>query len=121
MGTRNGLNLLNTRDKKISHYLTTNNPKSTFNISRVDGIYEDLQQRLWLSTAKGVVLFDIESKKLIDIPYDDKVKELLALRQYSFFYDKGNTLWSITEKGVNRISLTTGIIDPLDEMSEKIA
>ena len=121
VGTRNGLNLLNTRDKKILHYLTTSNPKSTFNISHIRGIYEDLQQRIWLSTAKGVVLFDIESKKLIDIPYDDKVKELLALEQYSFFYDRYNTLWSITEKGVNRISLTTGIIDPLDEMSEKIA
>jgi len=120
IGTRNGLNLLDTRNNKILHYLTTDNPKSTFNISYVDGIHEDLQERLWLSTAKGVVLFDITSKQLIDIPYADKVKALLELRQYSFFYDRFNTLWSITEKGVNRISLTTGIIDPLDEMSEKI-
>jgi len=120
VGTRNGLNLLDTRDKKTLHYLTTDNPKATFNISYINGIHEDLQQRLWLSTAKGVVLFDIKSKRLIDIPYDDKVKALLELGQYSFFYDRFNTLWSITEKGVNRISLTTGIIDPLDEMSEKI-
>jgi len=121
IGTVNGLNLLDTRDNKVSHYLSKNNPKTTFHTSNVNGIFEDSKQQLWLSTSKSVVLFDIATKKLIDIPYDDKVKELLALGQYSFLYDRHDTLWSITEKGVNRISLTTGEIDPLDEMSETIA
>jgi len=117
IGTENGLNLLDTRYNRITPYLTINNQKSIFRLSNIYTIYEDLQQRLWISTAKGVVLFDIATEKLIDIPYNETVKELLALQQYNFFYDRDDTLWSITEKGVNRISLTTGEIDPLDEMS----
>jgi len=120
IGTQNGLNLLDTRNNKVSNYLTKENQKSNYNFSNIYGVFEDLDQRLWISTAKGVVLFDITTKKIIDIPYDDQVKELLALSQFSFFYDDHNTLWSITEKGINRISLTTGIIDPLDEMSATI-
>lgn len=121
VGTRNGLNLLNMRDNNISHYLTTNNPKSTYHKSNITKIIEDLQQRLWLVTETGVILFDIASKKIIDIPYGDKVKVLFGLYQHASFYDRHNTLWSITSKGVNRISLATGIIDPLDEMSLDIA
>ncbi|MBA6371935.1 EAL domain-containing protein [Colwellia sp. BRX8-4] len=121
IGTQNGLNLLDTRHDTMLHYLTTETPKTIYHRGNIDHLYEDLEQRLWLSTGKGVVLFDIALKKIIDIPYDVKVKELLALGQYDFFYDRYNTLWSITEKGVNRISLTTGAIDPLDEMTASIA
>jgi diguanylate cyclase (GGDEF)-like protein/PAS domain S-box-containing protein len=121
VGTRNGLNLVNTRDNTVLHYLTVDNPKTTFHIGNMTKIYEDLEQRLWLLNPLSVLLFDIATKKLIDIPFDDKVKELLALPQHFFFYDQHNTLWSHTEKGVNRISLTTGIIDPLDEMNVTIA
>jgi diguanylate cyclase (GGDEF)-like protein len=121
VGTGNGLNLVNTRDNTISQYLTVENPKTTFHIGNITKIYEDLQQRLWLSNALNIGLFDIKTRKLIDIPYDDKVKKLLALPQYSFLYDRHNTLWSHTEKGINRISLATGIIDPLDEMNATIA
>jgi diguanylate cyclase (GGDEF)-like protein/PAS domain S-box-containing protein len=117
VGTGNGLNLLNTRDNTVEHYLTTENPKSTYHTGYVLGLYEDFEDRLWVSTTKGVVLFDIATRKIIDIPYSDTVKSLLALEQYSFFYDRHNTLWIINDKGINRISLTTGEIDPLDEMS----
>jgi len=120
IGTENGLNLLDTREEKVLHYLAKANQKSIYHTSNINKIYEDLQQRLWLSTARNVVLFDTVSKKLIDIPYNDKVKELLALAQYFTFFDRHNSLWNITEKGVNRISLTTGIIDPLDEMSSSL-
>jgi len=120
VGTGNGLNLVNTRDNAISQYLTVENPKTTFHIGNITKIYEDLQQRLWLSNALNVGLFDIATRKLIDIPYNDRVKALLALPQYSFFYDKHNTLWSHNEKGINRISLATGNIDPLDEMNVTI-
>ena len=120
VGTENGLNLLDTRNKKISHYLTSDKFKSIYRISNISTIHEDFQQRLWIGTRKGVILFDIATKKLIDIPYNEKVKELLALDQYYFNYDHHNTLWSITEKGVNRISLATGNIDSLDEMRATI-
>jgi len=117
VATGNGLNLLDTRNDEVLHFLATENQKSTYHTSNIHYVYEDLQQRLWVSTAKSMLLFDTKSKKLIDIPYNDKVKELLGLVQYSSFFDHHNTLWGVTEKGVNRISLTTGIIDPLDEMS----
>jgi len=121
VGTQNGLDLLDTSNDKILHYLTTENPKTIYHRGNINHIYEDFEQRLWLSTGEGVVLFDIAAQKLIDIPFVDKVKELLTLGQYDFFYDRYNTLWSITEKGVNRISLTTSAIDPLDEMTANIA
>jgi diguanylate cyclase (GGDEF)-like protein len=120
IGTENGLNLLDLQKETITHYITTHNTKSGSRESDIYQVVEDLQQRLWLSTSKGTVLFDIATKKIIDIPYDEKVKNLLALEQYSVFYDHHNTVWSVTEKGFNRISLTTGEIDPLDEMNSAI-
>ena len=120
VGTGNGLNLLNTRDNTVVHYLTTENPKSNYHTGYVLGVYEDFEGRVWISTTKGIVLFDIASKKFIDIPYNDKVKALLTFEQYSLFYDQHNTVWSISDEGVNRISLTTGSIDPLDEMTNII-
>jgi diguanylate cyclase (GGDEF)-like protein len=120
VGTENGLNLLDIRQENVSRYLSSSNKKNNFHQSNIRNVYEDLQQRLWMSTAKGVVLFDIATEKLIKIPYDDDVKALLALRQQHLFYDRYDTLWSITERGVNRISLSTGKIDPLDEISSVI-
>lgn len=121
VGTDNGLNLIDERVDKVVNFLSIDSPKNTFHIGNINRIFEDLQQRFWISTAKGVVLFDINTKQLIDIPYSDKVKEILSLGQYTFLYDRFNHLWSHSEKGIYRISLATGEIDTLDELIEEIS
>jgi diguanylate cyclase (GGDEF)-like protein len=117
VGTANGLNLVEIGNEKVSHFLMSDNPKNNFPVVNVK---EGFDKTLWLSTAEGVVLFDIETKKLIDIPLSDEAKVFLKVEQYDFFYDRYNTLWSITRKGVNRVSLTTGEVDPLNDMTATI-
>lgn len=120
VGTGNGINLLNSHTATVEHYLVKDKPKGIYHTSNIHRLFENNQQQLWLSTPKGVRLFDIAKKELVEIPYSSEIKELLSLEQYDMYYDRYNTLWSITEKGVNRILLDTGEIDPLEDMTKKI-
>ncbi|NQZ20742.1 MAG: EAL domain-containing protein [Colwellia sp.] len=120
VGTSNGINLLNSETETIDHYLVLDNPKGIYHSSNVSGIFENEQQQLWISTLKGVKLFDIEKRKLMNIPYDQDIKDILSLQQYYLYYDRYNTLWSISDKGFNRILLDTGEIDPLTEVSQTL-
>jgi diguanylate cyclase (GGDEF)-like protein/PAS domain S-box-containing protein len=120
VGTGNGINLLNSETESIDHYLVLKNPKGIYHTSNIYKIFENNQQQLWISTAKGVMLFDIEKRELIDIPYEKDIKDILSLEQYNLYYDRYNTLWSITDKGINRIFLDTGEIDPLTELTKGV-
>ncbi len=120
VGTSNGINLLDSETETIDHYLVLDNPKGIYHSSNVSGIFENEQQQLWISTLKGVKLFDIEKRQLMNIPYDKDIKDILSLQQYYLYYDRYNTLWSISDKGFNRIILETGEIDPLTEISETL-
>jgi len=120
VGTSNGINLLNSETATVEHYLVLDNPKGIYHSSNVTGLFENEQKQLWISTLKGVKLFDIEKKQLMDIPYDKNIKDVLSLQQYYLYYDRYNTLWSISDKGFNRILLDTGEIDPLTEITEAL-
>jgi diguanylate cyclase (GGDEF)-like protein len=117
VGTSNGLNRVNTLTNEVETFLITSDTKSTFTQSDILKIVEDDQHRLWLTTSVGIILFDLQSQQLIDLPFSKEVKERLQPNIYTMELDEQQRLWILDDKSLVSISLLTGKIDELAELN----
>jgi len=117
VSTNNGLNRVDIVANEVQTFLMTSETKSAFNQSDIFKIAEDDQQRLWLTTSVGIILFDLQSQQLIDLPFSKEVNERLQPDIYTMEIDEQQRLWVLDDKSLFTISLLTGKIDELAELN----
>jgi len=117
VGTSNGLNRVDIIADEVQSFLMTSETKSAFNQSDIFKIVEDEQQRLWLTTSVGIILFDLHSQQLIDLPFSKEVNQRLQPDIYTMEIDEHQRLWVLDDKSLFTISLLTGEIDELTELN----
>lgn len=120
VGTENGLNLVDVAKKTVKQFLVNRDTKSRYNQSKISKIFAMTPEKMLLSTYVGMRLFDVEQEKLIELPFDPKVNELLDITQHNVFLDE-NILWTVNDKGIFKISLDSGEIDTLPEISNRVS
>ena len=113
VATENGLNLVDVKTGINKRFLTNKENKNLYTESYLHKIQEDNQQRLWLSTAKGMRLFDVLTKTLIEFPYSEKITKRLSDEHYSIYIDNNNYFWGLTANDLWRMNIETGEIDEL--------
>jgi len=116
VATENGLNLVDVKTGINKRFLINKENMNLYTASYIHKIQEDNQQRLWLSTAKGMRLFDVVTKTLIDFPYSEKVTKRLSDEHYSIYIDNNNYFWGLTANDLWRMNIETGEIDDLNEL-----
>ncbi|MEW6984249.1 EAL domain-containing protein [Colwelliaceae bacterium 6471] len=120
VATSNGLNLIDMDKRHIEHFNVGSDSKNMYTSSHIYTLFEDSLHRLWLSTAKGVLLFDPQQNKIVDLPFSEQTKALLAEEQYYIYLDKYDYLWGIGEAGIFKMSVITGEVYDLPRISEKL-
>ncbi|XQW85323.1 EAL domain-containing protein [Thalassotalea piscium] len=120
VGTANGLNLVNLKDNSIQQFLAQKLKKVIYTDSYIFQLQQDNDEHIWIRNANNIQLFDIKTKKIIPIPFPKETLELLKPESWLFNIDSENYAWLITEAGLNRINLTTGEFDPMDEIDQTI-
>ena len=121
VATENGINRVNITTNEVENFLVTSDTKTTYNQSNILNIVEDNQQRLWLTTSLGIVLFDLKSQKLVDLPFSDAVNKRLQLNVFTMDIDEQQRLWYLDEKSLQFISLITGEVNELVELNSSFA
>ncbi len=120
IGTTNGLNLLDKKNRKISSFLFNPEDNKQYSRHHIYEIFEDHQQRLWLSTGRGLGLFDMKTKKLIQLPFDEALNQLLSKDNVSIYLDDNDTLWYLSYNDLFKINIATGEYQSLTEITTKL-
>lgn len=116
IATENGLNLVNVNTYTVERFVVNSQNKNFNTESYISKIQQDQENRLWLLTPKGIKLFDINLKELVDIPLDDELNKYLASEHFAIHLDNENYLWSLTINNFRRIHIKTGVVDELKEL-----
>ncbi|WP_057833101.1 EAL domain-containing protein [Colwellia sp. TT2012] len=117
VATSNGLNLIDQAKQRVTPYLVNNDSKSIYTKSHLYSLLSLTPEQLLISAAKGVYLFDKKQRIELALPFNDEIKQLLAVEQYDIIKED-EFLWLVNEKGVFKINLITDEIDILSEITE---
>ncbi|PKI15788.1 GGDEF-domain containing protein [Colwellia sp. 12G3] len=120
IATSNGLNRVDTAKQKVTSFLVNEDSKSIYNKSFINTIFALNSEQLLLYTAKGVDVFDKKLEKIVSLPFNDEVNQLLE-RQHIDLLMEDEFIWVANEKGVFKINKNTSEIDNLSEISEKFS
>jgi diguanylate cyclase (GGDEF)-like protein len=120
VATSNGLNRVDTAKQQVASFLVSDDSKSIYNKSYIITIFALNSEQLLLHTAKGVDVFDKKLEKIVPLPFDDEVNQLLE-RQNIDLLMEDEFIWVANKKGVFKINITTNDIDNLSEISEKLS
>jgi len=106
IGTRSGLNKLQSSRKKITHVKKNSADPESLLDNSVNGIFEDRQGRLWVGTAGGLSVFDAQSKLLANYKNDPKDTTSLSLNFVQIIgEDRRGDIWVGTfGGGLNRFN-----------------
>ncbi|PKG81329.1 GGDEF-domain containing protein [Colwellia sp. 75C3] len=116
VATSNGLNRVDLATQQVKSFLVNDDSKSIYTKSYINSIYELNSEQFLLYTADGVVLFDKNLEKIIALPFNDEINQLLAIQQYDLLKE-GDFIWLTNEKGIFKINITTNEIDHLSEIT----
>jgi len=121
VGTRTGLDLVDTEKQTIEQYLVNSELENQFSETHINRIYHYGQHQLLLATAKGVVLFDTTSKRFVDFSFEPNVDAILAKNHDSAILHDERYLWLVHDEGLSLVDLKTGILDDLTEIEHIIS
>jgi diguanylate cyclase (GGDEF)-like protein len=120
VATSNGLNLVDLTKQRVTSYLVNKDSKSIYTTSHIYGLLTLSPKQLLVSTAQGVRLFDKKQEKILSLPFNDEINQLLALEQFDILKE-GDFLWLTNEKGLFKINLITYQIDTLSEITAQFS
>jgi len=120
VSTSNGLNLIDNNSHIVKQFIVNPDTKSVYNESYIYQIVELSPNQLLLSTAVGIRIFDTQLEKLIALPFNEKIKTLLAKEQFNIYF-KDDILWVINTKGIFQLNLISGVITDYPKVLEKIS
>lgn len=120
VATSNGLNLVDLTKQRVTSYLVNEDSKSIYTTSHIYRLLTLSPKQLLVSTAQGVRLFDKKQEKILPLPFNDEINQLLALEQFDILKE-GDFLWLTNEKGLFKINLITYQIDTLSEITAQFS
>ena len=120
VATRNGLSNLDKNTKSFEHFLVSDDTKSEATSSHIFKIFEDNNERLWLSTAKGVTLFDLNKKALIPLPFDEQTNKLLSKGYLEIYLNDKNILSGVSEDRFFSLDIDSGQIESYSEFEQLV-
>jgi signal transduction histidine kinase/ligand-binding sensor domain-containing protein/DNA-binding response OmpR family regulator len=116
VGTLNGLNLLLKNSGKFKRIPTLDQEGKKITV-RVNEIYEDRQNNIWISTDNSG-LFKLRDDPAIDhivaVPFSyqaDSLSVNKSIEKIEIRHAKGDYLWISTQKGVDRLHIPSGKIE----------
>lgn len=119
VGTNNGLNHIDLVTNNIERYLVNSDNKTSFTQSHIFAIEEDYLGRLWLLTAKGIILFDTDKKNIIETNFPEATNKLLASTDNWLVIESINEyIWLVSKIGVQKIHALTGEVITLDDLPD---
>jgi len=121
VATENGLNEVNVQTGVTRRYIENKNPKSNFTESYIHLLQQDSLHRLWLLTAKGIKVFDTNTKELVEPNFSKTLLEDLTKNHYAIHIDKNDYVWLLSESSFRRINIKTGEVDNLAELEAILA
>ncbi|MGB2739126.1 MAG: EAL domain-containing protein [Cognaticolwellia sp.] len=117
IGTDDGLNLVDVEKNSIKRFLEDSDKKTSFTRSNIYEIEKDFLGRLWLSTAKGVLLFD--ENKLIQTDFPESTKTFLKrVNDRITIQSLGEYIWLVSNHGIYKIHAGTGEMHKLNDLPE---
>lgn len=83
-------------------------PSTSFLNDQIDGMTEDIQQRLWMAGRnKGLQMYDKKQNKFYNFSFNPAREGTIADNKVNcVFIDRYNNLWVGTDKGISMSSLT---------------
>lgn len=107
VGTQNGLNKLDPNTEKIKQYFMGSGP-GTIPYKWCNSLYVDKENKLWLSTEKGLACYDEPSDSFQNYPVevfgpDPKINKFIS----EIFEDSRGRFWLTTSYGVKLFNKTT--------------
>lgn len=121
VGTSNGLNFIDFTAETIEHYLVGDNVKNLqYTKSHIFGIDRDNNDRLWLTTGKGLKLFDIATRTLLPLPFEQALVDDLSEGVFVAYVDQRNTLWALSYNDIYQINLSDYSYRSVSAIVEKI-
>jgi signal transduction histidine kinase/ligand-binding sensor domain-containing protein/DNA-binding response OmpR family regulator len=104
-GSNDGLFRFNTVDiKRYSHF--QNDPKS-IPTNRINHIYKDLTDNLWIATENGLCVYNRVEDNFNSLSTKDQFGNFIGKNIHSFFQDKDSIYWFADERGVGTINMET--------------
>jgi diguanylate cyclase (GGDEF)-like protein/PAS domain S-box-containing protein len=119
VGTINGLNLIDLANQQVESIIHAVDAKTSFTVNNIYDVFHGLDEQLWLSTAVGLKVYDIEEKALIPLPFDKNINSLLSSDEYGVHVENGY-LWFSSETDFFNINLTTQQLTTFPEISAEI-
>jgi diguanylate cyclase (GGDEF)-like protein/PAS domain S-box-containing protein len=119
VATINGLNLIDLETQIVERIVQPADTKTSFTINNIYEIFHGLDNQLWLSTAVGMKLYDIDQKTMIPLPFDKSINQLLSSDEYGVHVENGY-LWFSSESHFFRINVATYQLDTFPEISAEI-
>jgi ligand-binding sensor domain-containing protein/signal transduction histidine kinase len=106
LGTyRNGLFFLNTQTGKTHQYQTSDNEKNNLPHNRINYIYQDSNNKIWIATDNGIAYLEPETTSFIKLNTADlKFGNLI----YAIIEDEQKNLWISSSYGLLRYNIETG-------------
>ncbi len=109
LGTNNGLDFLNLKTKKISHYIHLDTDPLSISDNTIRNVFIDSKQNVWCGTENGLNYFDRESQKFIH--YNKINSDISNNTVWKIAEDKNGKLWLATNDGLNRFDPKTKKFD----------
>ena len=107
VGTSNGLNLIDHKQKSVARHLLASGTESQFSDNNIYQIYNYNEQSLLL-TSKGIVFYNAALNQVTTPDFDDEINRVLANEISSIFLQNERFLWLVQNDGVALIDLTLG-------------
>ena len=120
VATSNGLNLIDLAKQRVTPFLVNDDSKNIYTTSHIYRLLPLSPERLLISTAQGVQLFDKKQEKIIPLPFNNEINQLLSLEQFDILKE-GDSLWLTNEQGLFKINLITYQIDMLSEITAQFS
>jgi len=119
VGTEQGLNLVDLAQNSITRFLVNSDKKTSFTQSNIYEIEKDFLGRFWLSTAKGIELFDVNKKAIIQPNFPENTEKLLKIaNNWVTIESVGEYIWLVSELGLHKIHAQTGAVTKLDNLPD---
>ncbi|WP_448564846.1 EAL domain-containing protein [Thalassotalea ganghwensis] len=120
VGTSNGVNLVDLSTDNIEQFLVEKDKRVIYTESFIYLAAPDKYQRLWISNAQNIQVFDINTKKLIDLPFSKETNAIFKEENWLFYVDQESFAWVLAESGLNRVNLLNGEVDSLDVIDQTL-
>ncbi|WP_353537569.1 EAL domain-containing protein [Colwellia sp. KU-HH00111] len=120
VGTTNGLNLVDLKEKIIIQQVQTTQENSPLQNTPIYHILPYREEILLLSTTRGVFFYNTRLQQLVDLPFTEQVKAILAKDHYSIFLQEQRYLWLVYDEKTVILDLKTGQVDRLTELGKVV-